>query len=160
MFFIDRQIFRTTVDLPRACEYNLQIAVVEPARFQNVELRRGIDIQIGHRIGHGIEMAGLAREIKKEPAALDQRGHRSGIANIGQIDNHAVADVVNVKRVAAVFRNQTVHQGDLCFEVDKASGEGRADETEASGNKDVRAGENLMIPGHRRIVGRLLKDFL
>ena len=64
-------------------------------------------------------MARLAREIEKKLAFFDKRRHCSGITNIGKIDSHAVADVVNVKKVPAIFRDQTVHQGNLCAEPDQ-----------------------------------------
>ena len=105
MLFIDRQIFRPSVDLSGAGENDFQIAVVQPAGFQNVQLGRSVDIQIGHRIRHRVEMACLAGEIKEKLAFLDQRRHCGSIANIGQIDTHSIADVVNIKKVAAVFGN-------------------------------------------------------
>src|SRR5438477_593245 len=118
------------------------------------------NIQIGHRIRHRVEMTCLAGEIKKKLAFLDQRRHRGGVAHIGKIDSHSIADVVNIKQVAAVFWNQAVDQGHFCPELNQASGEGGTDKTEPSRDQDVGAGKNVRIPGHRRIVGRGAKDFL
>ena len=160
VFFIDRQIFRPAVDLSCAGENNFQIAVVQPAGFQNVKLGRGVDIQISHRIRHRVEVAGLAGQVKKKLAFLDQRRHCGSVANIGQINSHAIADVVNIKKVAAVFWNQAVDQGHLCAELDQAPGEGGTDKTEPAGDQDVGAGKNVRIPGHGRIVGCGRKDFL
>ena len=75
-------------------------------------------------------MARLAREIEKKLAFFDKRRHCSGITNIGKIDSHAIPDVVNVKKVPAIFRDQTVHQGNLCAELDQTPGQSGADETE------------------------------
>ena len=125
-----------------------------------MKLSGGVDIEIGHWICHGIEMARLAREIEKKLAFFDKRRHCSGITNIGKIDSHAVADVVNVKKVPAIFRDQTVHQGNLCAELDQTPGQSGADETEPTGDENVGAGKNVRIPRHGRIVGRRPKDFL
>src|SRR6266446_10411659 len=104
-------------------------------------------------------MARLAREVKKKLAFLDKRRHSSGIANVGKIDSHAIADVVNVKKIAAVFGNQAVHQGHSCVETDQTPGEGGADKAESARNEHVGTGKNLKIHGHERIVGRGQKDF-
>jgi hypothetical protein len=44
---------------------------------------------------------------------------------------------VNIKKIAAVFGNQAVDQGDFRPEMDQAPGEGRADETQSAGNENV-----------------------
>src|SRR5229473_5692510 len=44
VFLIDWQILRPAVDLSRAGENDFQVAVVQPAGFQNVELGRSVDI--------------------------------------------------------------------------------------------------------------------
>ena len=59
----------------------------------------------------------MAREVKKKLAPFDKRRHRSGVANVGKIDSHAIADVVDIKKVPPVFRNQAVDQGHLCTEI-------------------------------------------
>ena len=50
MPFIDRQILGAPINLAGAGKNNFNAGIVEPARFQDVELCRGIDIQIGQRI--------------------------------------------------------------------------------------------------------------
>src|SRR6266550_632417 len=103
---------------------------------------------MGRRLRQRVEMAGLAGEIKKKLALLDQGRHRGGVANVSKIDSHSIADVVNIEKIAAVFRDQAVHQRHLCAELDQVPGEGGTDETKASGNENVGTGKNVRIPGH------------
>ena len=105
-------------------------------------------------------MARLAREVKKKLTPLDKRRHRGGVADIGKIDSHPIANVVDIKKVPAVFRDQTVYQGHLRADLDQAPSQGRADETQPSGDENVGGGKNVRIPRHGRIVGRGTKDFL
>src|SRR5437879_3611418 len=105
-------------------------------------------------------MTGLTSEIEKKPPFSDERGHCGRIANIGKIDSYAVANVMNIKGVAAVFWNEAVDQRHLRTEIDQAAGEGRPDEAQAAGNQNVRSDENVWIPSHQGIVGRRRKDFL
>jgi len=86
-----------------------------------MKLGGSVDVQIGQRIGHRIEMTGLAREIEKEVAILNQRSHGRRVTHVGKLDRHLVADVMNIEEVAAVFRNQTVDQCYLGWDTNKPS---------------------------------------
>src|SRR5207249_10503471 len=99
-------------------------------------------------------MARLARQVKKKLAFLDKRRHRRGVAEIGKIDRHPIANVVDIKKVPAVFRDQTVYEGHLRADLDQAPSEGRTNKAESSGDEDVGTGKNVRIPRHGRIVGR------
>src|SRR5438132_3448611 len=99
-------------------------------------------------------MTGLPREIEKKLPFSDERGHRGRIANIGKIDSYAVANVMNIEGIAAVFRNEAVDQRHFRAELDQAARQGRADKAEAARNQNVRAGENVWIPSHQGIVSR------
>jgi len=44
MVFIDGQVLRPAIDLSRAGKNNLQIPIVQAARFEDMKLRRGIDV--------------------------------------------------------------------------------------------------------------------
>src|SRR6266404_1540319 len=99
-------------------------------------------------------MTGLAGEIEQELAVLDQLRHCSRVAHVRQIDSHAVANVVDVEKIAAIFGNQTINECDLRLETDEASGEGRSDESEPTGDQYVRSSESVGIPRHGGIVGR------
>ena len=62
-------------------------------------------------------------EIEKKIASADERIHGVLIAHIRDVDGHAIADVVNVERVSAVFGDQTVDQRDFCAKIDKTASE-------------------------------------
>src|SRR5262249_39152503 len=93
-------------------------------------------------------MAGLAGEIEKKLAFPNERRDRGRITNIGKIDNHPVADVVDVEKVAAIFRDQAIHESDSCAELDQAPGQGRADESQPSSDKDIGSCKNIEPGGH------------
>ena len=52
VLLVYRQIFWSAINLSRARENNSYIAVVQSARFQNVQLGGRVDVQIGYRIRH------------------------------------------------------------------------------------------------------------
>ena len=133
---------------------------MQSARFQDLQLRGRVNIQIGQRIYHGIEMTGLTSEIEKKLSFLDERGHGCGVTNIGPIDSHAVANTVNIKEIAAVLRNQAVDQDDPGAQLDQSPRQGRANKAKTPGDKDIGASKNLVGQRHGRIVGRRQKDFL
>jgi hypothetical protein len=76
------------------------------------------------------------------------------------IDSHALADVVDIERIPAVFRNQTIDQGDLSSDLNEAPSQCRANKAKAAGDKDIGSSKNRVILRHSRIVGRGQKDFL
>src|SRR4029077_16052051 len=47
MFFIYREILRPAIKLARAGKNYFQVRIMQPARFQDVQLRSGVDVQIG-----------------------------------------------------------------------------------------------------------------
>ena len=73
-------------------------------------------------------MACLTGKIKKEVALFDQRGHSLCIADVSKLNAHPVAEIMDVEKVATVFRNQTINQRYLCPEGDKLPGQRRANE--------------------------------
>jgi hypothetical protein len=159
MLFVDRQVAGPAVDLPRAREHDLDVAVVAAARFENVELRRRIDVQIGERIGHRVEMARLPGEIEKEIPPLHQPRHRVRVANVGDIDRDLVPDIVNVEGVASIFRDQAVDERHPGAQPYEAPRQGGADKPESTRNQDVAAGKDFDTGGHIGVY-RQYREFL
>ncbi len=52
MFFVNGQILRPPINLAGAGENNFHAPIVQPASFENVQLRRGVNVQISERICH------------------------------------------------------------------------------------------------------------
>src|SRR5579864_6163004 len=123
-------------------------------RLEDLELGGGVNIQIGQRIGHGIEMTGLTGQIEEKLATLDQGGHRLYVADVGQIDLNSIPNVVDVEEIPAVLRNKAVHEGNVGAQTDQAAGQVRPDKAESPGDEDVGAGETIVIRRHRAIVSR------
>ena len=160
MLFIHRQIIWPSVNLARARKNNFHVRIVAAASFQDRQLRGCVNVQIGQRVGHRIQMTGLAGEIEQNFSSLNQCGHGVRVTHVRQIDNDAVTDISNIKEVAAMFWNQTVNQRYLCPESNQTPSQGRANEPESTRDKNIRAGKNFGIEDHGGIVGRGQKDFL
>src|SRR5262249_41301316 len=127
-----RQILGAAVNLSSAGKNNFHIRVVQPTCLQDMQLRNGIDIQVGQRIAHRIQVACLTGKIKKKVALFDQRGHGLCIADVSKLNAHLVAEIMDVEAVATVFRNQTINQRYVCPEGDKLPGQRRANESETA----------------------------
>src|SRR5438105_11809592 len=93
-------------------------------------------------------MAGLACEIENKIAPFDQRQHRPCISNVGKFDRNTLANVMNIKQVAAELRNQAVHQRDFCAESEETMGERGTDETKTAGDEHIRFGKNVELGRH------------
>src|SRR3954462_4851250 len=86
MSLIDRKAIGPSINLARAGKDDFDFWVVSAAGFENRELRLAIDLQVGHRIAHRIEMARLPGQVKKVILALDQVTQAVGVANIRDVD--------------------------------------------------------------------------
>src|SRR4051794_22344731 len=102
MRFVHRQPSGPAVDLPRAGEDDFDFWIAGAAGFEDRELRLAIDLEVRHRIRHRVEVAGLAGEIEKEILVLDEMAQAMSIADVGDVDLDAVANVFDVVTVSAV----------------------------------------------------------
>ena len=93
-------------------------------------------------------MTGLAGEIEKKVASFNQGRHGWRVAHIRKIDSHAIANVMNVKDITAVFGNHAVHQRDFGVKTNETPRKGRANEAEPAGDEHVRSGELFAIKRH------------
>ena len=86
-------------------------------------------------------MAGLPREIEQKVPAFNQRSHGGGIPDIRQFNRRAIADVIDIEKIAAVFGNEAVHQGNFGIAREEAAGEGGTDKAETAGHEDIGAAQ-------------------
>ena len=86
-------------------------------------------------------MAGLAREIEQKVPAFNQRGHGGRVPDIRQFNRNAVADIIDIEKIAAVFGDETVHQGNFGVAREEAPGEGGTDKAETAGHEDIGAAQ-------------------
>ena len=61
-----------------------------------------VDVEIRERIDHRIEMARLPRQIEQIVLIANQLCDRVRIAHVGDVQPHAIADVRDVREIAAV----------------------------------------------------------
>jgi hypothetical protein len=94
---IDRKILRAAVYLSCAGVDDLDLGVVVAARFQDRKLCPAVDLQIGVRIRHRIEMARLTRQIEQHVSAAHQVSHAMLITYVGDVHRHMLLDAVDIE---------------------------------------------------------------
>src|SRR5678815_3695659 len=75
MTLVYREALGATVKLPRAGKDNLDPWITGAAGFENRKLSVAINLEIGHRVSHRIEMTGLAGKVEKIILSLDEVMH-------------------------------------------------------------------------------------
>ena len=153
VIFVYRQVLWPAVNLPCAREDDFDGRIVQPAGFQDRQLRGSVDVKISQRISHRIQMTRLAGKIEQKFTAFDQRRHRRRVPNIGQIDRYPVANFINIKEITPIFGNQAVHQHHPGIKFNQAARERRTDKTEASRNKYICSGKYFAIERHDALLG-------
>lgn len=145
VLFIYGKVPWLSVELAGAGEDDPDAGIVQATGFQDMQLRRCVDIKIGERICHRVEMTGLSCKIEKESAASNQASHRVRVPNIRNVDTDLVADVADVEEVPSVFGHKAVDEGDLCAERDEAAGKGRSDKSEPTRDQNVLASKMFQV---------------
>ena len=141
----DRQRVGPAVDLARAGEDDLHVRVVVAARLENRQLAAAVDLEIRVRIAHAVDVAHLAREVEDDVAIAHEIVHRRLLADVGDVDVHAIGDAVDVEEVAAVVGDQRVDEQDVRAEIDERAREVAADEAEAAGDHHLAAAIELAV---------------
>ena len=121
---VDRQAVGPAVDLARAGVDDADPRVVLAAGLEHRELRAAVDVEVGIRIAHAVDVADLPGEVEDDLAVLDQRVHRRLIAHVGDVDAHAVLDAVEVEAVAAVVGIERVDDQHVGAGVDELARRG------------------------------------
>src|SRR5580700_341720 len=138
MPFIDGQPFGPAVDLARAGKHNPRGRVEFPTRLENRELGAAIDLEVGERVLHRIEMARLSRQVEQKVLPGHVRAKTVGIANVGNIDADPTLQAVDIEAVATVFGHEAVDQRDRSSQVDEPPREVRADKAKSARDQDLR----------------------
>ena len=124
------------------------------ARLEHRQLAAAVDLEIGVRVAHAVDVADLAGEVEDDVAVAHQVVHRRLLADVGDVDAHAVGDAVDVEQVAAVVGDQRVDEQHVGAELDELAREVAADEAEAAGDHHAAAAVELAVVGaHARPAG-------
>ncbi len=91
---VDGQPIRPSVDLARAREHHLGSRVVLPARLEEGELAAAVDLEIGVRIPHAVDVAHLAGEVEDHLAVAYEVGHRRALPDVRDVDAQPILDAV------------------------------------------------------------------
>ena len=104
------------------------------ARLEQRQLAAAVDVEIGVRIAHAVDVADLAGEVEDHVAALHEVVHRAGLPHVGDVDRDLVFDAGDVEQVAAVLGNQRIDEQHVGAELHQPVREVAADEPETSGD--------------------------
>ncbi len=150
MILVHRQIARHAVNLARAREDHADGRIALAAGFEDGQLRAAIDFQVGLRIAHAIEVAGLPGEVEKVVLPGHEVVDAVGIAHVGDVDLHPAAQVLDVEGVAAVFGDEAVDQGYVRARRDEPPRKVGADKAQAAGDEHIFALQSGLGNGGRR----------
>jgi hypothetical protein len=100
------------------------------ARLEDRQLRAAVDVEVGLRVGHRVHVARLPGEVEQEILPAHQARQPRPVAHVRDMHAHAAGDPREVAAVAAIFRDQAVHDRDLGAERDQRPREIRADEAQ------------------------------
>ena len=121
------------------------------AGLEQGELAAAVDVEIGVRIAHAVDVADLAGEVEDHLAVAHQVVHRARLAHVGDVDAQPIGDAVDVEEVAAVVGDERVDQQDVGAEVDELPREVAADEPEPAGDHHPAAAIEVAV--RRRLIG-------
>ena len=151
---VHRQVIGAAVDLARAGIDHPHRRVVASAGFEHRQLRPAVDVEIGLRVPHAVDVADLAGEVEDRVAILHQRSHRGLIADVGDVDPDRRHEPVQVEAIAAVLRVQRVDDQDVRAGLDQEPRQVAADEAHAAGDHHPPAAVELaQLRRHRRSPG-------
>jgi hypothetical protein len=89
MIFGNGQRAGPSVHLTRAGVDDFGAGVVMAARFEQRELRAAVDLEVGVRVAHAVDVADLAGEVEDDVLAPHQIVHRARLADVGDIQPQA-----------------------------------------------------------------------
>jgi hypothetical protein len=149
MVLADRQRIGLAVNLACAGVDDFHAGVVVAAGLEHRQLAAAVDLEIGIGIPHAVDVAHLTREAEDDVAAAHEIVHRRLLADVGDVDLHAIGDAIDVEQVAAVVGDQRVDQQDAGAEIHEGARQVAADETETAGDHDRPAAVELaIVAGH------------
>jgi hypothetical protein len=93
------------------------------ARFEDRELAAAVDLEIGVRIPHAVDVTDLSGEVENHLAAAHEIVHRRALPNVGDVHPQPILESRDVEEVAAVVGQQRVHHQHVRAEVDQAARE-------------------------------------
>src|SRR6185437_15361209 len=131
---VDGQAIRLAVHLARAREDHLHAGILVTTGFEHRQLCAAVDLEIGERIEHAVDVAHLAGEVENDLAIADQDLHGRSVSYVRNVHAHPVGDAMEVEQIAAVLGNHGVDEEHVRSELDEPPYEIAADEAQASGD--------------------------
>jgi hypothetical protein len=120
---------------------------VAAARLEQRQLAAAVDLEVGVRVEHAVDVADLAGEVEDHLAIAHQVVHRRLLPDVGDVDADLRLDAVDVEEVPAVVVDEGVDQQDVGAERGQLAGQVAADEAEAAGHHDAAAAVELAVVG-------------
>ncbi len=148
---VDRKVLGPAVDLTRAREDDLHARVVLPAGLENRELGTTVDLEIGERVGHRVEVTRLAGQIEEHVLTNDERTQAVRVADVRDVHRHTVLDPGDVRSISAVFRHEGVDEDDVRGRVDELAGKVRTEKAQPAGDQDALTAKVLRESGFHHL---------
>src|SRR3990172_2110899 len=86
MVLVRRKAHGLSINLARAGVHDADPRVPLAAGLQDRELALAVDLEVGHGVGHAVDMADLAREVEEDVLAGDEVLHSVRVPHVGDID--------------------------------------------------------------------------
>jgi len=113
MQFVNRQIDWFAINLPRAGKDNPGMRAKVATGFEQLELRRAIQLHIHVRINHRVKMANAPGQVENEVHPADQVIDHALVPHVPFDQFHPTANVIDVVSIATLSRHKSVENGDF-----------------------------------------------
>ena len=131
------------VHLPGAGEDDLRPGIFPAATLEQGKLAAPVDLEVGHRIAHAVDVADLARQAEDQVTTLDEIPETVGIPDVGEVDVHPVRNPFQVFQPGAVLAKHRVHHHHLGTPRDESVDEIAPDESDAARDQDLATGVEI-----------------
>src|SRR5712691_11920026 len=127
--------------LSRARLHDTDVAVVLAARLEDGELGPAVDLEVRVGVCHRVHVARLPGQVEEHVTAAHELAHAVLVPNVGDIDGDVLLDARHVEEVAAVLRDERVHEDDVGALLEQPPGEVAPDEAEPARDENLETPE-------------------
>ncbi len=150
MGLVDGQVVGRAVDLAGGGEHHLRARRPPPQPLQQVELNPAIELQVGHRVGHRVQVAGLAGQVEHHLLPRQDAFEQRRVAEVPRLEVQPMRDPLDVVAQPPLIGPQRIDERHHRAQVHQAPGEVGADEAEAARHQHAGAREGKIRLRHLR----------
>jgi hypothetical protein len=94
MFLVHRQVPGMPVDLTRGRVHDDGLGADGPQDLQERDLAAGVDVEVEHGLGHGLDVTDLAGQVEDHLGAARRIAHGAHVTDVGLEDADGGRDVL------------------------------------------------------------------